>query len=27
VPADARTRWTEVGPLLRSLGAAVGVIG
>src|SRR5216683_1300030 len=27
VPADARTRWTEVRPLLRSLGAAVGVIG
>jgi len=27
VPADARTRWTEVRPLLRSLGAAVGVVG
>jgi HD-GYP domain-containing protein (c-di-GMP phosphodiesterase class II) len=27
VPADARARWTEVRPLLRSLGAAVGVIG
>jgi putative nucleotidyltransferase with HDIG domain len=27
VPAEARTRWTEVRPLLRSLGAAVGVIG
>jgi len=27
LPADARTRWTEVRPLLRSLGAAVGVIG
>jgi putative nucleotidyltransferase with HDIG domain len=27
VPAEAHTRWTEVRPLLRSLGAAVGVIG
>jgi hypothetical protein len=27
VPADARARWTEFRPLLRSLGAAVGVIG
>src|SRR5216684_1905016 len=27
VPAYARARWTEVRPLLRSLGAAVGVIG
>jgi putative nucleotidyltransferase with HDIG domain len=27
VPAEAWTRWTEVRPLLRSLGAAVGVIG
>jgi putative nucleotidyltransferase with HDIG domain len=27
VPGDARARWTEVRPLLRSLGAAVGVIG
>jgi hypothetical protein len=27
VPAEARTRWSEVRPLLRSLGAAVGVIG
>jgi putative nucleotidyltransferase with HDIG domain len=27
VPEDEPTRWMEVGPLLRSLGAAVGVIG
>src|SRR5216683_4653989 len=27
IPAVGRTRWTEVRPLLRSLGAAVGVIG
>lgn len=27
VPAGAWARWTEVRPLLRSLGAAVGVIG
>jgi len=26
-PADARSRWTDVRPLLRSLGAAVGVVG
>jgi putative nucleotidyltransferase with HDIG domain len=25
--AEARSRWTEVRPLLRSLGAAVGVVG
>jgi putative nucleotidyltransferase with HDIG domain len=27
IPAVERTRWTELRPLLRSLGAAVGVIG
>jgi len=27
IPAVGRKRWTEVRPLLRSLGAAVGVIG
>ncbi len=27
VPAHARARWTEFRPLVRSLGAAVGVIG
>jgi putative nucleotidyltransferase with HDIG domain len=27
IPAVGRARWTEVRPLLRSLGAAVGVIG
>ena len=26
IPADARTRWSDMRPLLRSLGAAVGVI-